>query len=784
MRFPLGVLTLALASIAGAAPIFQADFEPGPDGTAPEGWQFVSARGDCSGKLDTEHAFAGKQSARLAIPTDETARAHWRYGARIPIRPDTAYRLSARMMVVNVTGEAYVIAYENGQEVPTHWHDTKHIGGSQDWREYAIEFKTRPDAEFLILICKLRHGTGYAWFDDLVIEETDPSRIAKPDVRVIPEDDGFPIQAMWQPAQWNQHGVFHLSRGHLNPLAVYFYGPDKAAVVDPALVIEATEGISLRGPVVRGRGPMPEDIRVEPEAVTVEGKPYTRWRFPIPPGPMLNGFRGKPDWTGYHHVYADVATDAPAEGALGWRLECAGELGPRHELRVRVSDAIPEALDCPDSFRIYTQHSGAMRHPDPAVRERIADFLATAGICGAFSMTFYEPERIDLDRQYQSRGLELHTWRFEGFDWATPEEARLLGADGKYMAGKICPQAQIEEYGPWVEAVRADYRKRLASGLKRLIIDYEPPIGAACFCARCRKAFAAQSGLPLDECLNLPPMELRDKYRAQWMAFGAAQHGKIVALHCRLIHEIDPEVAVGLCSWHGTEEHERAGGDIRLFDPVAAFHAPMIYTHGLAYHDIVQETCARVSAPVLPFIELADISQPRSLSPAQLRMNILATGLSGGAGAFMWVGMECFDAEYMEAIAQSVREIAALREAVPFSQETCGWLTLVAPDEDRRKITVDGRVIDLFAANPVYALRVHSWCEDDKAMLAVLNYDEEQPFKQLVRLTQGTGGQYEVVLDPTDRRERHVCSAAELEKGIPLEIPPQGLAAMAVTRIH
>lgn len=34
-----------------------------------------------------------------------------------------------------------------------------------------------------------------------------------------------------------------------------------------------------------------------------------------------------------------------------------------------------------------------------------------------------------------------------------------------------------------------------------------------------------------------------------------------------------------------------------------------------------------------------------------------------------WVGMECFDARYMEAIARSVPELAALREAAAFSQK-------------------------------------------------------------------------------------------------------------------
>lgn len=84
----------------------------------------------------------------------------------------------------------------------------------------------------------------------------------------------------------------------------------------------------------------------------------------------------------------------------------------------------------------------------------------------------------------------------------------------------------------------------------------------------------------------------------------------------------------------------------------------------------------------------------------------------------------------------------------------------------------------------MYTLRVYAWCEGDKAVLAVLNYGLEQPFKQLVRLAQGTGGRCELVLDPTGESRKRLCNAVELEKGIPLEIPRQGLAASAVNRIH
>jgi len=248
------------------------------------------------------------------------------------------------------------------------------------------------------------------------------------------------------------------------------------------------------------------------------------------------------------------------------------------------------------------------------------------GIVGGLGMTFYEPDRTDVDEQYRDLGLDLHTWRFEGYDGAAPDTHRIVDLQGERSKSKVCPQAQIERVQPWCDNLRAYYQGKLVSGLKRLIIDYEPPVWNVCFCDRCRAAFAKRFELAADECATLPADELTAKYPEQWGRFRAEQNGAIVKLHCNLIHEIDPEAAVGLCSWNGTEWTAGRGGDIALFEPEAAFHAPMVYTSGTAFHDIVRETCERTRVPVLPFIELSDTSQPRSLTPEQLRMNLLATG--------------------------------------------------------------------------------------------------------------------------------------------------------------
>ncbi len=252
-------------------------------------------------------------------------------------------------------------------------------------------------------------------------------------------------------------------------------------------------------------------------------------------------------------------------------------------------------------------------------------------------------------------------------------------------------------------------------------------------------------------------------------------------LHCNLIHEIDPEVAVGLCSWRGSQWMADRGGDIARFEPEAAFHAPMIYTHGLGFHNAVLETCRRTSAPVLPFIEIHDVLiSYRSLTPQQLRMNLLATGLSGGEGAFMWVGMECFDAGYMKMIAQAVREIAALRAVVPFTREPVEWLAVAPASDEKRSVTVDGKEVAIVSDNPLPHVRAHIWGTDDKALVGLLNYSNESPHRARVKLV-GDGPRDCTVTSGLPGETRKIeMSAAALRRGVTVEIPPQGLAALAV----
>jgi hypothetical protein len=711
---------LALTVAAGPA-VIRESFE----GEAlPADWRLAVARGDCTGRWDAENAFRSQHSLRLAIPQGATARAHWRYAPKVPLKPDTNYRLSVRMLTLNVTGEAYAILYENGEEVPDHWHVTRKVSGSHDWEEYAVLFRTRPDTSWARLILKLRHGTGYAWFDDVVLEESDLTPQEDPGVRQFPVDDGFPLQAMWSPAQWTQRNVLHVVRGELNPLSVFFRGtPD--ALDRPALVIAASPGLTVAGSLFPGRGPVADAVEGTPDGTQ-------RWRFPLATEALVraslgNGYR----WDRYFHLGLDVPAEAPATGQFTWWFENAGKAGPRHVLPVQARD-LGQPLAPASDFRVLIQHTGILRSPSVDENLRMFRYLRLGAVEGGLAPSHYDPALGSTDLALAKEGFASHSWRFEGFGASRALGPRAVDVGGKEVASKICPSAQLS-LGTWREALQAYYRKRLANGLKRLIIDYEPPASSVCFCPVCRRAFAEQNALPMAGTLTLPGERLRQQYRVAWAAFCAKRHGEIVRLHCQIIREIVPGAEVGLCSWPGTEAVAAGGGDIRRFEADATFHMPMIYCKGLTYHDRVAGTCARTTIPVLPFIELSDISQPRHLTPDELRMNTLATALSGGGGAVLWVGAECLDAQYLASLRQALQEIRSMRQWVAWRREPVSWVSVCPAAELTRTIQVDGKPIPIAASDIHPYLRQHVWGDAKRAVVAVLNYDAEKDYDMLIQ---------------------------------------------------
>lgn len=727
MRLLSTLLTLSLVGLASAAPVFEEDFETGA-GSVPANWSFAQQRGVCAGAWDATEPPPSGRSIRLDITDDPTARATWTYRPRIEVKPSTAYRLTVRVLLADVdpSAKAYVILYENGLEDPAHWHHTPFWAGSRDWHTYTLDFTTGPEATWLRLQCKLWEGTGHAWFDHLKLEELAPGQAPKQMTqRKPPPDDGSPLQMWWYPAQRRPDNTLYLLGKHLNPLGVFFWGR-KEEIKDPYLLLEAPKGVAVRGPVVRGRSPLPDAVDVRPEPVERDGRRLLRWRLPLPLEPLLMGLKlDGPNWTEYHYVYVEPEESCPAEFSWRWQLEVAGNPGPVHEIPARVVTPVGGALAPVPGFDLYAQHSGALRYPSAEGRAQVLDYLAYAGIRGGLSLTYYQPEYVDIDRELNQAGFFTWAWHWDGYGGRGEADQRLVYQDGTTATGLLCPQFEAERGEPWFSDLVSLYRSRLATGLKTIIINYEPPYLNCCYCARCRSAFARFAGLDEAKVASMTPAEIRALPDNAWGRFRSEQNGRIVKNHVAALRQVASNIRVGICGPPYHPSVADSGMDIRLFEPDVAIHAPMIYTVGLPYEQMIRSTCEGTTSMVLPFLLVSDVvvGDPFPL-PEDVRVNMLATALSGARGAFLWVGIEALDGQYLQALRQSMEEIRLLEPYILDGTRDSEVRVEASPGRSRL-VRVGDKEIRVTEENPVTAVRTWTWRSSRGRLLGLINYDRE-----------------------------------------------------------
>lgn len=710
--------------------VWQADFEQGQGGQ-PTGWRFDAQRGDVAGTWDAAEP-AGGHSLRLQVKA-AGGRATWTCTERLPLKPATNYRLRLKVLRANVQpgGRAYVILYENGLEYPDRWHVTPFWGGTQDWVSYTLSFRTREEASWGRLQCKLWEAPGYAWFDDLVLEELGPDETL-PEVfakqRPAPADDGAPVQVMWYPAQRRPDSTLHLLPGLLNPVAFFPWGR-KAEVAAPYLIVETPPQVTLQGPVTSSREPIPEAVTLHPQRVSRGGQPAWRWRVPLPEGLLQARLRPSgPEWTAYHFLYVRPEAGCPEQFTWIWQTECGGKLGPRHEIPARLENCATGKLARVPAFPLYAQHSDALRLPTGEQRQAVLDYLAYAAIEGGLSLGNYQREYHALDQELQRQGFHTWEWLWDGYSQKGGEGFPLVYDTPKGQAPRMCPQAQAERVEPWWSNLQASYRSRLAPDSARLIINFEPPVFNCCFCERCRQAFAAFAKLPPAQVATLTPQQIQQLPDDSWGRFRAQQNAQIVKNHITAVHAANPRVAVGLCGPPRDDWTARRGMDIRLFEPEVGFHAPMIYEVGTTYADLVRATCENTTAPVLPFVLASDLVVAGVFPTAEeLRTNLLVTAASGGRGAVLWVGIEALDGELMNALRQSLHEIALLEPYLKDARRSAG-LKLDVPPQRQRTLTVDGQAYVVSDTDTsTSALRQWAWESPRGRLVLVANYDEQSP---------------------------------------------------------
>lgn len=760
------VFIVSVVTAAGAQTVWQENFEQATDGQ-PAGWSFGATRGAVSGAWDASEP-AGSHSVRLEVK-EVGGRATWTYGDRLPLKPSTNYRLQVKVMRIGIQqgGRAYVILYENGIEAPASWHVTPYWSGTQDWQAYALTFRTRADAKWGRLQCKLWEAPGYAWFDDLKLKELGPEAdsLTLQKQRPTPPEDGSALQLMWYPAQRRPDNTLHLLPASLNPVSMFFWGR-KEEVSDPYLIVETPPQMVVQGPVVCSRETIPDPVQLKPERVTRDGHQALRWRLPIRAEQLAARLKPTgPDWTAYHFLYVRPEAGCPRSFTWRWQTETGGKLGPLHEIPAQLEHRFEGKLSRVVSFPLYAQHSDALRLPSKEQRAAVLNHLDHAGIEGGLSLGNYQREYHAIDQELKKQGFDTWEWLWDGYSQKGGEGFPLVYDVAREQRPLMCPQAQVERAEPWWSSLCATYKQRLHPDSTRLIINFEPPVFNCCFCERCRKAFATAAKLPLEQVTALSPQEIQQLPGDAWGRFRASQNGQIVKHHCDAIHAANARVQVGLCGPQWDEWTAKRGMDIRLFEPDVAFHAPMIYVVGTAYADAIRSTCENTTAPVIPFVLASDLAVPGVFPTArELRANLLATAASGGKGAVLWVGIESLDGEYLNALRQSLGEIALLEPFIRGGQR-CEGLKLETTPERTRTVKVGDQSFEVSPSNTAASsLRQWAWQAGIGRMVLLINYDETSTQRLEVPFAKTLFGP-----EPSTTRGKPV-----------LTLPPGGVAAVVL----
>lgn len=178
-------LSLALRTAGGSVDTVLG-FKPGPnlvknpsfengDGKLPDDWkihQWSGPNGGVTYDIDRRRRFvhSGKRSLRIG----STAGHDTCMNQRIPVKPDTEYRLSGWVKSDNVKG-ARGVQYNLHALQPNG--RTESITGSKDWTKVQTRFSTKSGQQSVLLNTLFGgwgRATGTAWFDDVELVEMIP----------------------------------------------------------------------------------------------------------------------------------------------------------------------------------------------------------------------------------------------------------------------------------------------------------------------------------------------------------------------------------------------------------------------------------------------------------------------------------------------------------------------------------------------------------------------------------------------------------------------------------
>ncbi|MFA6103340.1 MAG: hypothetical protein WCV67_18835 [Victivallaceae bacterium] len=725
-RFML-ICLLAGVGLNAAEPAFDnGGFEKTLWKGIPAGWGGKAVMTDGKSQppnsaLDTEEFKEGGQSLKLELtPQHKIVIVGTQLGKVIPGK---VYEIS---FWCRITGDCRIALREDHIMAGEKWNEKLFknfitVQGASAWKKITGKVTAADGDDKLGITMFIDKGPGTVWLDGFEIQEY-----------VISAGDEVAFRMT--PDYYTQNNIFSLSRQA--PLMLYLTCANKAQhkSVNPRTVIELPEEIQLLSCGYDSREYKPA------MKFNKNGQAYVRYEYTLGlPGIVMRA----PDFsqTTFDSVVPLLFTDAAASDKV---YKCFISYqddkltSQPSEFDIRISGAIaPAATPKYFSTGIHSG-TGVEFYGKP-----LTDFMSFYKSCG-FN-TIYLPEVLraggvtpegfsrnpaPLYKAADETGVSTYVstnclvngymLRYTAATANAPDEVKLKNASGAIDKSSFDP-AYISRKGEWyVKGVNSVVESAVKLNAKGIWINWEPWMfigDKGSFTELSLKDFAKFAGLPENEVLSAPPLELFRKYRDKLYLFQSAQCGTAMKALMEIIRkrgeELNHPLETILCTGSaffrepGSIESEREYRRtfmteqwMKYFNTVSSWY--YLYFNSDDYLDarqkkLIDAGCripeTNILQPSSHFTTLREVEQTMEfirgqcaadgrataryihlsqnlqcdkwvVTPSEIRIQMLAAFLGGADGIDLYYFPQGYDGEYWRNAAGANAEIAMFEDFV------------------------------------------------------------------------------------------------------------------------
>ncbi|MCF6174268.1 MAG: hypothetical protein L3J71_00720 [Victivallaceae bacterium] len=682
----------------------------------PQGWQRKYAR-------SYENTSKIIVSGKLAI-----LKITWSGGgAKFGVTPQLKTKLSPgnyslRALAQTSAGSQAMLSVGNYQSVPVK---------AEKWQQVSVDFNVIAGVQPESIYWNL--GSGQTKYKNFSLVGID---------RQI--STNFPITALAMPVEINRltsgREEFNSFADNPVPLAFDFKGDGRKYKINK-LVLEIPAALKIS----EAFDSHLNMHRVEtPEIVKIirNGKPFLRYSYTNP-----KIFRAlKPDYAWERKLILAIEPSTPNLGGqsfpIYWYITAGPLKGQEQQFIVNLLSPLVRTI-LPKNFPILCWRMNDINYINPGILKKVAANYEKAGIKYYKRSHNPNPQLKKIAATLGRRGWKKFTtlpdyYAKRYYRAPFPVDTIKMAVDnkGKLTTHKMCPT-----YFNRDQAFRTNFHKLLDTKFAKdgtedgdmICYDTEPwqPM-EWCLCETCRQDFARQYKMKSVPSITTALTEYSD----QWRDFRSAQTAETLKLQTEYLRKkfpdspiLDYDYVVNYNDPNYRSFFKSVAKDPALNEQYFDIHLASYYHHtGVKSFDLLKCNIEKLTKPyyvVSAIDKIGYLSKKYVLSPARIRLLLLASAVNGAEGFSIYPGMH-LDGGYLKMFNQTLPIIAKLNSFFKKSTGIDDQVQITALPYSSRKIKTSTGIKTIIRPNWDDFFRFRAQQVKHKTLISLFNYNPQK----------------------------------------------------------